>query len=1524
MKIHKRSTPETRRRLSLNLGVLFSTLAVLGLLALAAWGLHELQMSRVAANLIAQVEKAQEEDNWSQAAKLLNSYLLLWPADSIRKVELAETYDKQAETGGQIQRLVALQSVALGVCESRSELKERGLKIRRRMIDRLIQLGRQEEALDEIARIAGSTPDSDLKKAFALSSYQLAVEKRSHLLSSGSQSQLPEWLAQFQSKLVPDQIQNALLDNPGDIELSMSMAECLLGDPEILRNSSFAKDTSAELKERALQVVDRMLSANREDPEAWLAHYMILSQVDRVRAESDIRQALALAPEDASVLKQAGIHYLERARSYTGVGEKGQKQAWLDQAESYFEKVRNSGNSKDVPTYMGYGEVLKEKDKIDEAILVWKDGARVCEPPTIPLRFRIVETLIDAKRFPEALEALGELEESVLAESPQIARFFQNAFVRDTKRLWSAYYVAIGDYRSATAILKQVVAMNKDLERTDQAEIFAFLAAAYFKMGKWDEAGINFEQAVTLSPTVARYQRGAANAWFGAQRFSESLQKLQSIDVKTASDWVMIAEVVLEVQRRQQPDSAMWATFDNALLNARRMFLTDSTLAQSPWLVDFLAIESQVYRSDDDLRGGTIETVSKDIQQLCERFPEADDLWRRAVARLRVWGQNEIALALLSKLSDRAKQSTDAALAQAEALAQNGMASEARRLLETRLLDDPDNELLKKTLVQWRAAEGEWEGAMTEMRRVAGKDINIVRALAEMAVRTPVLDRELDLGNATLVAERMKKWNDNLEMLEKEMRSLEGEDGTEWRYLRGKRLLVGTALQKESNLSEVDDLCSYLDRNRPMWTATHVLAGNLAERQGKSGVAIKSYNRAIQYGEQDLEVFERLADLLYRQGALAEASALLDRLGNRASRSRDLSLLTLTINRDKRSDVLGFAKQGTEARPNDPMAWMWYGQALEVNSREFPENKRKEALDEAKKSFEKAKEISDGGDIRVLAAELNFFKLIGDQQKVSDLLSGIRSSSKIDPAIKWLAIANISQSLGLMEEAEEAYKESLRSGGDKLEIGRRVAQLYLVQGRRDDAIDQLQKVYDEEPNNAETKRSLASLLADRGATEDWNRVEKLLSNDKGVSNADDRRLRAELLLQKGGPAELAQAQYLLEGLVEDPNNRTDEDRFRLASVYLTNAKRIESQTKDQSQVRQLTTAAGQQLKLAANGSQSPPEYIYAYGDFLLEQGRYQEAIQQSERLTLAAPEEFSSALLKARVEAAGDKTEDAKNTILTWLTAKTLNKAPLKEPKVRAMVLVQAGQAMDLLGHSDDAERLLREAFELDVQAGENYVQSLARSKDTVARNRAIKYLVEKVRRDRSAGTAKLLANLLSAGRFDQELEVEGEAALLGIESSNLDDTDLLLAVADMWLAQNKVDRAIETYRRIVRLQPGVVALNNLANLLAEQPGGSEEALAYIDQAISIAGKQPLLLDTKGVILMASGRLDDAIPFFENATRASEDPRLALHLYLSLSQAGRVEEAMRARSKINVEELSRSLLTPSERLELTKLQQIVD
>jgi hypothetical protein len=94
-----------------------------------------------------------------------------------------------------------------------------------------------------------------------------------------------------------------------------------------------------------------------------------------------------------------------------------------------------------------------------------------------------------------------------------------------------------------------------------------------------------------------------------------------------------------------------------------------------------------------------------------------------------------------------------------------------------------------------------------------------------------------------------------------------------------------------------------------------------------------------------------------------------------------------------------------------------------------------------------------------------------------------------------------------------------------------------------------------------------------------------------------------------------------------------------------------------------------------------------------------------------------------------------------------------------------------------------------------------------------------------------------------------------------------------------------------------------------------------VDQAMKIAGKQPLLLDSKAAILMLAGKVDEAIPILEIAASASNDPRILFHLYLALRRASRDEEADRLKSKINPTALRKSILTPDDQLELERFEQ---
>ena len=94
-------------------------------------------------------------------------------------------------------------------------------------------------------------------------------------------------------------------------------------------------------------------------------------------------------------------------------------------------------------------------------------------------------------------------------------------------------------------------------------------------------------------------------------------------------------------------------------------------------------------------------------------------------------------------------------------------------------------------------------------------------------------------------------------------------------------------------------------------------------------------------------------------------------------------------------------------------------------------------------------------------------------------------------------------------------------------------------------------------------------------------------------------------------------------------------------------------------------------------------------------------------------------------------------------------------------------------------------------------------------------------------------------------------------------------------ISQERMDEAAAFYRRILELRPrDVLAMNNLATVLAEQPDGLSEGKELVAKAIDLAGPLAGLLDVKGVLLVAEGKPDQAVPVLEEASAASQaDPR---------------------------------------------------
>jgi len=1526
MKIHKRSLPETRKRLKFNWPLLMFSLLILTVLIPAGYFLHRAQMGRVVQTIKNRASKLAEDGKWGQSATTIQSFLLVEPDNREYKVKLAEVLDRtlpeQADLSsvGRLNQVIAVQSVALGACEADPALADRGIAIRKRLIKRLTQIGRFEDAMNQIAELAGPSSDPFLLKNLALLRYSMALEKRTHSYSESKQSVIPEWLYSAASLQVVDLLLKALIDNPGDIDLSSAFANACIGQNELIASSQLSGLSPGDLRERAFASADKMLASNREDLEAWIAHYEIVADLDPVRAESDIRQLLSMAPSNLLVLKNAGLHYLARAQNASNVTESLKRTEWLSSSIDYFRRALNEGLKDDYSVYLGLGEGLELSGQVDEAIDVWVSGARVSKPPTAILWSRLVQVWSVKKNVEQMGEMLKSMDESIRKESTQLSKMGQSVLNRIAKQQWASYYVTQGNFLEAANYLSEAILNDRDLDSANRSVIYGSLGQCYINLGQHDLAAEAYQNALGLNPKGDAFHRGLSQAFLGSNRPREAVEQLDLIQEKTAEDHVRICENVLGMQRVGVQDVNYWTVFDLSFKEAVSLIASDAFLIERPWLMELLQLDSALIRTVDMDPAALKQLTQTRLIELSEKFPETIDLQLQVVQRLENLGFAEKSRELLEKIESSKPQDVSLFLMKIDRLLKNGMQDSAKKLLDERLTAEPGNQALQAAAMRIAVGRLGPQSDTNDVNAVQMKNIAALIDVGRNAVNSRII---VPVGSdENQVKSAFDAWAANVQAFEKQLRDREGLQGTEWRYLRARRLLAESEFSGKSELEEVEVLSNYLSRNRSNWNATYVLSGMLEDAKGNPQMAVREFTRAIRLGEESVQVYERLAELMLSQGQMAELASLLERLGDRKSQSQKLSSIAIGLSGKDQQSMLGLAKDGTVARPRDPMAWVWLGQATELASRSLSGASREQEILKANEAIRNALELASGKSLPVFGAAFGLYLSTKQTDKVEELLETLKASD-IEATAKNLSLSNMFQALDRMDLANSALLEARKTSKNPTEIDGLIARLYVAQGKQDEAIGLFENLYASGADQSgASRRSYVTLLANRGSDADWQKIEKVYENDQYSGNPDDKRLRAELLARKGKPKDLAMAQYLLESLVEDPKNRTDQDRFRLASIYILNANMAQLQDPANPQVQQLFSLAGKQLNTLTKSAQASTEYLYTYGDFLLNQDRIVEANDIADRLAVQDADHFATAFLLARLQKVSGNAKRATTLIMAWKDSQLGKLGQGSDSAQRAEVLAKAGSALGELGADVEAEDILRESFELDATRGINYVRSLARSEDQNAKQSAIRYLLDKLKKEKTPEIARLLAGLLSVGSTPEELAEQGDEVLSAIGSANENNAELLLSIADMWLAQKKSNKAIDAYRKIVKLKPNdVVALNNLAILLGEQPDGTTEALSLIDQAIRIAGKQPLLLDSKAAILILANRVDEAIPILEIAASATDDPRVLFHLYLALRRASRDEEADRLKSRVNPVALRKSILTPDDQLELERFEQ---
>lgn len=129
--------------------------------------------------------------------------------------------------------------------------------------------------------------------------------------------------------------------------------------------------------------------------------------------------------------------------------------------------------------------------------------------------------------------------------------------------------------------------------------------------------------------------------------------------------------------------------------------------------------------------------------------------------------------------------------------------------------------------------------------------------------------------------------------------------------------------------------------------------------------------------------------------------------------------------------------------------------------------------------------------------------------------------------------------------------------------------------------------------------------------------------------------------------------------------------------------------------------------------------------------------------------------------------------------------------------------------------------------------------------------------------------------------------------TAKADSLALKLALAELHALRQDFAVAEQVYREVLAVDPkNLVALNNLAWILAPRADAADEALRMVERAIELYGATGEMLDTRARILISAGKYDRAVADLTDAINQGATPLRFFHLAIAQLRMSKSELAV--------------------------------
>lgn len=1498
--VSNRAATPVQYRLNIRLCIVSTLVLLIGSAAAYYW--HQRQLVSLADSFIDRASQLETSQDWSAAASYVYRYLQVHPDDSAAKVRLAELYDKSLTHPSQRSRAIELYYQAIGSVE-----KAKRASLRTRLAELLVDSGRFDEALTVVGEVRAEDP----RNAKALLGRALILYQK---YEAGQASKSTESIEE-----VWQAMQAAIEHNATDVVLCSAMASVLRRKPELLRSIASDKE---ELSKQADQIMDRLVTLAPQRSEALLARYAYRVEFKLPGAEEDLAAALDNSPNDAKVYMIAAQQAFDEALL-------NQKDEKFDQAmKLVLRLIELSPN--DGRAYLLHGQLLNLRGERKLAADVWRTGITKSPRDSLDLQLALARSLVVQGDVKEAKEVMRSVEEKIQGLASRMSAGVRLQ-LQSNLALWRGVLAyRQGDLRQAERELKQVtLRQTSGSDEVDGiVQAWLLLGEIYSKWQHWDRAALAYEAALQQKPQLAVAQEAAARCWrYGGRPDRAAVHLTRMINNSpTAELYLGLAENELELQRQKDAKQRQWSTFEQAVAEAKRLGGADKS---SGWKVLVVDARYHFLRAldQDDVESPKHEELGLRLLSEAEgRFVDSPECLRRLAVVYEAVGRVGDADRLRTILAATKSFGVDAVLTQAEIAVRRGDTQEAARIIQTALAMAPTNDRisLQTALDRLPLVTGDPQDAYSALENSYSKDpgnLDLLRRLAELCI----VRRQW--------AELESKW-------EPRLKELQGDDSPDWLFYRGTRLVNQSESATDERLQEAEQLVSQLKLTRPEWSSSYVAQAQLEQRRGKYDLAIRYYRQALGVGEMRLAVHQALLQLLRSERRFAEADELLTAIRQKSAVTSpvlDSLELSMSLELGQIGRGLELARKGVAARPNDSNAYQWLGEMLLLSKEEA----------EAEVAFQKAVDLKPT-DATNWIALFQFYVRTQQFERAAEALESLKSKSSLSEGQKCFALAQGFEMLQKPDLAEQYYRMAERLNPDSEYVLMRIARYYQKRDPATaiEVLRRVTRISPQSRESLHSLILLLAARGTEGDWNEidrlWRddptasdlRLKSILTlrrpgADCRASLAHSRQLLDQAFAEEKPPSDETRRLIIQVGLRQASLATKVEERQSLLRECHDHLRSLAAQEKASASsiaeyidflLRYDSAARAREWLPKLASTHSPDEIIVRARliSYLLQREFFEEANREltalenvidtldaqpaaiaikifaglcvdakmSDRvkgrlakLAVAFPEDLEVVALQVSVHHASKDNAEVRRVIDAYQS----HIGPRVKSKVQqTQCSIQLAELYRRAELTEDALRHYQQAYDSNPNAAVALLPALVSSGRFTD---AVRICREGSGKNKSPDLIVVLLQTLISNLRDSDGVAMIEPLIAESLEAHPHNTSLLLSVAVLRTFQNEASKAEQLYRRVLSRDPNnLVALNNLAVLLAEHDSTSLEAVDMVDRALVLAGTNDAVLDSKGLVCMYRGETQAAIELLTAAASLpSKDPRHHLHLAAALA-----------------------------------------